>query len=928
MTLEPSIFPLFIEDNEISSLVTLINSSGISSSALLTIRDQQGKAYAPVSIPVVAHAKVQIKVADLLQKIGAHVRTGSILVTQGPELTRPSILGQLTLAETTAAPVALTEEELVMPMLFDSQDLHSISESATDAQLIAVTSLSTEPQHITVQCYKKAGVTTKTATLAPGGTALLYPCSKDSSQFEGISLLGASETTESAGISLHSDGPNGGFAAFGLARHISPETKSNFLGSLQFIDPTSLHSSALVFTGVSAGYSLTPGAHPYSAAVALANFSAEQSHITIAFHKTDVNGSVSSTTKDVVLAPQSSTQVPLGQLGLKAGEIGSLIVSTNQQPGDLMAKIVSSSDSAPNQLEQLAKDALSYRNGGAHPWTLQDNARSDIVLFNHSSRIEPFNVLITTEDGAQWIKQLTLAPFETRTISINDLIKNKTPDSQGRTLPATAWSGTAVWHTGGPGIGSGHVLIRSEANSTGENFSCDQVYVMCGAWADASPTTISIGDTGVATAGEDVCVEWGTVGTCGGDYFQTYSQSWGASWTSGDSNVVSVIADTWQATYGGSALGTTYLTGFVSDTWGCYAYVNTPDISVVAPDNTPVLTGIDPSDWPADGIAYQVTFTGQYFGTNQPTLTFSDSTIGYSLLSYNDTQIVAYVTVPSGTPDEDVTVGVTSAGYYGRSGFLSGGGQNSPLSSSIYAAVMSPLNTAEVTIIAWVDQTAPDLARLANGANPDGANSTLVSNLNSSGSSCIGQVGAWIVGFSGNLNSQTDRDYASAWLLLHSANTDPGPSIDPPTQRSGGDYRLYSDWGNGKAAFDVGVTPDPCSVFGASIEGWLAKGEASTWMGFSGTTGSGNRYKVTEGRIGKIGEAVSKVVNNNRSVPWIYDVIEFDPSGIPIYSDVATFPTYSVYVNGQRVSTHTQSSVKDFIGTYDGSNETGWSPIP
>lgn len=212
MTLEPSVFPLFIEDNEISSLVTLINSSGVSSSALLTIRDQQGKAYAPVSIPLGAHAKVQVKVADLLAKIGAPVRTGSILVTQGPELTRPSIVGQLTLTEITAAPVALTEEELVMPMLVDSQDLRSISESGTDAQLIAVTSLSTEPQHITAQCYKKGSVTTKTATLVPGGTALLYPCSKDSSQFAGISLLGVSETTESAGISLHSDGPNGGSA--------------------------------------------------------------------------------------------------------------------------------------------------------------------------------------------------------------------------------------------------------------------------------------------------------------------------------------------------------------------------------------------------------------------------------------------------------------------------------------------------------------------------------------------------------------------------------------------------------------------------------------------------------------------------------------------------------------------------------------------
>lgn len=417
MPLEPSVFPLFIEDNEISSLVTLINGSAVSTSVALTIRDLQGKASPPLSISIGAHEKVQIKVADLLQKIGAHIRTGSILITQGPELQEPVIVGQLTLSAISAAPVALTEEELVMPMLVDSQDLRSISESATDAQLIAVTSLSNEPQHITAHCYKEGAVTTKTAILSPGGLALLYPCSKDSSAFEGISRLGASENSASAGISIYTDGPNGGFAAFGLARHFSSKTK-RFLGSLQFIDPTSLRSSALVFTGVSAGYSLTPSAYPYSTAVALVNFSTEQSHIAIAFHKTDIHGTVSTTTKDIVLAPQSSTQVSLGQLGMTDGEVGSVIVSSDQQPGDLMAKIVSSSDSAPNQLEQLAKDALDDRNGGAHPWTIQDSARSDLVLFNHSSFREPFNIFINTEDGAQWTKSLKLAPFATRIVSI------------------------------------------------------------------------------------------------------------------------------------------------------------------------------------------------------------------------------------------------------------------------------------------------------------------------------------------------------------------------------------------------------------------------------------------------------------------------------------------------------------------------------
>jgi len=686
MKLQPSVFPLFIEDNEMSSLVTLNNSSGIPSSVVLTIRDPQGATYTPVSIRIGPQAKVQIKVSDLLQKIGARVRTGSILITQGPELKRNSIVGQLTLTEFGSAPMALTEEEMVMPMLVDSQDLRSVSESSTDAQLIAVTSLIAEPQHITAKCFKKGSISTKTAILAPGGTALLYPCSKDSSQFEGISLLGASEVTESAGISIHSDGPNGGFAAFGLARHVSLSTKTKFLGSLQFLDPTALQSSSLVFTGVSAGYSLTPGTHQYSAEVALANFSAQQSHIGLRFYKTDVNGSISTVNKEVVLAPESSLQISLGQLGLKAGEVGSLVVSGDQPPGDLIAKIVSNSDAAPNQLEQLAKDSLSHRNGGVHPWTVQDNTRSDLVLFNHSTRAEPFNVIITTEDGMQWVKQLQLAPYETRTVSINDLIRDKTPDIHGRTIPGTTWSGTVMWHTSGPGIGSGHVLIRSDANSTGENFSCDQVFVVCGAAAFIDTPTLSVGETGQASAEESFCVEWGTVGYCGGDYIYYYDgAAYNAGWSSLDSNVISIVDNSTIGTYQGVAHGSTYLTGTVGDSWGCSASAYTQLITVL--DNTPLVTGIDPSDWPADSIPHSVTFTGQYFGNNPPSLTFSDPGITYTLSSYSDTQIVANITVPSGTPDEDVTVGVTNNGYYGN-GFVSGGGAVSP-TAAVSASVRS-----------------------------------------------------------------------------------------------------------------------------------------------------------------------------------------------------------------------------------------------
>jgi hypothetical protein len=165
------------------------------------------------------------------------------------------------------------------------------------------------------------------------------------------------------------------------------------------------------------------------------------------------------------------------------------------------------------------------------------------------------------------------------------------------------------------------------------------------------------------------------------------------------------------------------------------------------------------------------------------------------------------------------------------------------------------------------------------------------------------------------------------WLVKHSANLQLPSTINPASQKKGGNYRLLSDWGNGKSLFEVGITPDPCSFLGGNINNWAAKGKPSQYMGLSGTSNSGRKYKIAEGRIGDVGQRGSKTING-RTVPWIYDIIEFDSSGIPTYSDHGTFPTYYVYKNGQLQTTYAQSPVLDFAYGYDESNETGWSPIP
>ena len=120
----------------------------------------------------------------------------------------------------------------------------------------------------------------------------------------------------------------------------------------------------------------------------------------------------------------------------------------------------------------------------------------------------------------------------------------------------------------------------------------------------------------------------------------------------------------------------------------------------------------------------------------------------------------------------------------------------------------------------------------------------------------------------------------------------------------------------GGGGIKVGITPDPCGLsVPTTILNWIATGEASQYMGASGTSPTGKVYQLSEGRAGAMAQNGFYTINNRAigSMPWIWSAIEFDSSGNPTYSDIGMFPAYSVYKNGTLVQTIHQSSVASFF---------------
>jgi hypothetical protein len=73
---------------------------------------------------------------------------------------------------------------------------------------------------------------------------------------------------------------------------------------------------------------------------------------------------------------------------------------------------------------QLIGKDLEINNGGEHPWTIGNGYESKLLLFNHAARPTTFNVKIAS-GAARWHQEYTLAPNETRALSIGEIIKKQ-----------------------------------------------------------------------------------------------------------------------------------------------------------------------------------------------------------------------------------------------------------------------------------------------------------------------------------------------------------------------------------------------------------------------------------------------------------------------------------------------------------------------
>jgi hypothetical protein len=486
----PFVAPLVVGTAEITSALVLANASTAPTTATVTLFSVDGKKSKIQTLTLAPHEKKEVPISSPQDTTDLNSRWGSVTVDQDPHSTGVVVAGQVIITDQRASTPAYIDEELAMPEMEGSISLSAVTDRSEGPPMVGITNISSALQHVSITCIRdgKSPMVSSVA-IAAHATATAKACSNTSAPTlpDYVSSIEEGNAQGVYGIKLYGDGAPGSFAAFALAPH--HRGRDVVFSSVPFDDPELIHSSDVVFAGVPIGAQETLPAGVYIPRLSLANFSdiplkySVQLADTVATPVKDADGNshpplVNALHTGTIPPHQTDEYVFSGQEA-QNGLLHSVVVTTEAKPGTYQAKLVSRSTGTLYQVELLAKETRETNNAGVHPWTLQGDSKSHIVLFNHSQNDAKVGIFINSGRVTVWASEIVLAPSETREISINELQSDQIPDDHGRRIPMSATEGVADWRTPNSDTVTGRLMVTSHDRAMARNFSCGTSYSVC-----------------------------------------------------------------------------------------------------------------------------------------------------------------------------------------------------------------------------------------------------------------------------------------------------------------------------------------------------------------------------------------------------------------------------------------------------------------
>ncbi len=479
----PLIAPLFIQDGQITSVITMVNEVSKKVDASVELFAPDGSSIAQQKVSFEPHSRQVLEISDLLSHSHSTATTGWIkIVPDGKQVHSMAIAAQLSMTARLSGLPSYVEEEFLMHGMHGSATFRAMSSASSEEPVVALVNTSENDQTAHIGCLQQARRSLqRIVDLAPHEMRLVSACGHSAEIRPGVAVVQerAARTPASLrsyGVEVTSQGAPGDVLAYGLA--LSRRLNQQDVIALNFTDIAAAKSGDTVFTGVPVGRADLLSGETFKPQLSIANFGDQPAGIAVKHAHMDGGTAVSSVVKNLVLPARSTAQVELWPVDGDPDLRDSFIVSSNQAPGIVYSSLVSQGGASYGAVQLIGKDRKQGENGGGHPWTIEEGQQSTLFLFNHSDTSKEFTVNIAAKK-ARWQKYYTLAANETRHISINALIRSREKDRDGASLPADAMSGEISWFTPNSGEGSGRLLVSSLTGQA-RNFSCGYNIVLCG----------------------------------------------------------------------------------------------------------------------------------------------------------------------------------------------------------------------------------------------------------------------------------------------------------------------------------------------------------------------------------------------------------------------------------------------------------------
>jgi hypothetical protein len=599
----PSVFPLFAESVEYSSVLNLVNELNKPLSAMIDVYSLKGESISQTTISLKPYSLERISMAQLLISSAIKCELGSIRLSADHTA---GLLASLSLTRR-GSPATYFDEEPLMPSSSEGSNVfRGVADDVSDrTAVVAMTSLSSEPQNVTLTCFPAEGkAQSRVFQLGANRTILARPCYDgtvdalfvNASDLEQrVQLANAANKSSAAmGIAVSSDGMPGSFAAYGVVPHWG--RSEAFFTSINFSDPKTRQSSGSAYVGVPVGPSLLLSDGNYKPELAITNFGSRAAKVELISAVTSGGNPVRDTITKVELLAGATRVIDLSRMRRNGDLANSLLVQTDASPGQVMSKLVSRGGGLLPVVELLDKDLQNGDNAGGHPWDVANGTTSTLLLFNHESTPQKVNLRFGVPTGV-WMKQYTLASMETLPIRINELIDGQEKDDSGNILPTGATSGEVGWQADSSLV-TGRILQSNPVTGLARNFSCSQWVYACGFSLSPNPSLLLyLNNTGTLSELPNWAVYSGfhPPTSCSCTNSTGGNISIHDSWTTGNSSIANIISggSTNTSSWSGAGAGSTTAT-FAGTTnfssGGSLTCQNTEPAAVLVPASLRVVS--------------------------------------------------------------------------------------------------------------------------------------------------------------------------------------------------------------------------------------------------------------------------------------------------------------------------------------------------